>query len=111
MNENNRTGLHHETAFRNPLVDRYASAEMSRIFSPAYKFTTWRKLWLALAESQRELGLPISAEAVEQMRANIETVDLRRADELERKVRHDVMAHVRHYGEVAPAAAGGTGDR
>jgi adenylosuccinate lyase len=106
VNENDSTGLHHETAFRNPLVDRYASAEMSRIFSPAYKFTTWRKLWLALAESQRELGLPITAEAVEQMRANIETVDLRRADELERKVRHDVMAHVHHYGEVAPAAAG-----
>ncbi len=105
MSEHN-AGLDQEQSYRNPLIDRYASGEMSRIFSPAYKFVTWRKLWLALAEAQAELGLPISAEAISQMRANLENIDFRRAEELERKVRHDVMAHVHHFGEVAPAAHG-----
>jgi adenylosuccinate lyase len=97
-------GIESEQTYRNPLVDRYASAEMSRIFSPAYKFTAWRQLWLALAASEAELGLPISPEALSQMSANLETIDLSRADELERRFRHDVMAHVHHFGEVAPAA-------
>src|SRR5262245_51138455 len=79
---------------------------MSRIFSPAYTFSTWRRLWLALAESKAELGLPIPAEALAQMRANLETIDLKRADELERRFRHDVMAHVHHFGELAPVARG-----
>ncbi|HEX9109298.1 MAG TPA: hypothetical protein VF832_18760, partial [Longimicrobiales bacterium] len=92
--------------YDNPLTGRYASAEMSRIFSPAYKFTTWRRLWLALAESERELGLDISDAALADMRAHLEDIDLARAAEIERRVRHDVMAHVRHFGEVAPAAAG-----
>jgi adenylosuccinate lyase len=95
-----------DQSYRNPLVDRYASAEMSRIFSPAYKFSTWRKLWFALAEAQSELGLPVSAEALAQMREQLESIDLTRADELERRFRHDVMAHVHHFGEVAPAARG-----
>jgi len=93
-------------AYQNPLVERYASPEMSEIFSPAKKFGTWRRLWLALAESQAEMGLPIPEEALAQMRANLDTVDLRRAAELERRLRHDVMAHVHHFGEMAPAARG-----
>jgi adenylosuccinate lyase len=99
-------GFARDQHYQNPLVERYASAEMSRIFSPAYKFTTWRRLWLSLAEAQAELGLPIPAEALAQMRQNLETIDLQRADELERRFRHDVMAHVHHFGEVAPAARG-----
>jgi adenylosuccinate lyase len=104
--EPRQLGLEQAQSYRNPLVERYASAEMSRIFSPAYKFSTWRRLWLALAEAEAELGLSIPAEALTQMRANLETIDLRRADELERRFRHDVMAHVHHFGEVAPAAHG-----
>lgn len=92
--------------YQNPLTGRYASAEMSRIFSPAFKFPTWRRLWLALAETERELGLPIPAEAIEAMRAHLDDVDLARAAELEKRFRHDVMAHVHLFGEAAPAARG-----
>jgi adenylosuccinate lyase len=90
----------------NPLTERYASAEMSRIFSPAFKFGTWRRLWLALAEAERELGLPVPEEAIAAIRAHLDDVDLRRAAELERELRHDVMAHVHHLGEQAPEARG-----
>jgi adenylosuccinate lyase len=93
-----------DTGYRNPLVERYASREMSAVFSPAFKFRTWRRLWLALAESEQELGLEISDAALADMRANLETIDLTRAAELEKRLRHDVMAHVHHFGEVAPAA-------
>ncbi len=89
-----------------PLAGRYASREMQRIFSPARKFATWRRLWLALAEAQRELGLDISEEALGQMRAALDRLDLDRAAELERRFRHDVMAHVHLFGEAAPAARG-----
>jgi adenylosuccinate lyase len=90
--------------YSNPLTERYASREMSRIFSPGFKFRTWRRLWLALAESQQELGLEIPDAALADMRANLETIDLQRAAEWEKRLRHDVMAHVHHFGEVAPAA-------
>jgi adenylosuccinate lyase len=79
---------------------------MSRLFSPAFKFTTWRRLWIALAEAEQELGLPIPTEAIEAMRAHLDDFDMARAAELERRLRHDVMAHVHHFGEVAPAAHG-----
>jgi adenylosuccinate lyase len=92
------------TTYENPLVRRYASAEMSRIFSDAYKFGTWRRLWLALAESQAELGLEIPASALGAMREHLDDIDIARADEWERRLRHDVMAHVHHFGEVAPGA-------
>ncbi|HEX6068864.1 MAG TPA: adenylosuccinate lyase [Longimicrobiaceae bacterium] len=92
--------------YSNPLTERYASAEMSRIFSPAFKFGTWRRLWLALAEAEHELGLPVSAEAIEEIRQHLDDVDLTRAAQLERQLRHDVMAHVHHLGEQAPAARG-----
>src|SRR5690606_8131138 len=81
-------------ACRNPLVERYASQEMTRIFSDEFKFGMWRRLWLALAESEKELGIDISDEAIAAMRANLDTLDLARAAELEKKLRHDVMAHV-----------------
>jgi adenylosuccinate lyase len=93
-----------DTAYRNPLVERYASREMSRIFSAATKFGTWRRLWLALAESQKELGLEIPDAAIAAMRAGLDAIDLTRAAELEKRLRHDVMAHVHHFGEVAPDA-------
>jgi adenylosuccinate lyase len=90
--------------YSNPLTERYASREMSRIFSPGFKFRTWRRLWLALAEAQQELGLEIPDAALADMRANLETIDLQRAAEWEKRLRHDVMAHVHHFGEVAPEA-------
>ena len=90
--------------FVHPLTERYASAEMSHLFSPAYKFGTWRRLWLALAEAERELGLPIPAEAIQELRAHLDDVDFARAAALEKELRHDVMAHVHHLGEQAPAA-------
>lgn len=93
-------------SYQNPLVERYASPEMSRIFSPAFKFGTWRRLWIALAEAERELGLPIAEEAIEAMRRHRDEIDLERAAELERRLRHDVMAHVHLYGEIAPEARG-----
>lgn len=92
------------TTYENPLVRRYASAEMSRIFSDAYKFGTWRRLWLALAESQAELGLEIPPAALAAMREHLDDIDIARADEWEKRLRHDVMAHVHHFGEVAPPA-------
>lgn len=90
--------------YSNPLTERYASPEMSRIFSAQFKFGTWRRLWLALAEAERELGLPIPPEAIEAIRAHLDDFDLKRAAELERELRHDVMAHVHHLGEQAPEA-------
>jgi adenylosuccinate lyase len=92
--------------YTNPLTDRYASPEMSRIFSPASKFGTWRRLWLALAEAERELGLPIPDEAIAALKKHLDDIDLDRAAELERELRHDVMAHVHLLGEQAPEARG-----
>ncbi len=89
-----------------PLGERYASREMQRLFSPRHRYGTWRRLWIALAEAQRELGLPISDEALAQMRAGVDDLDLAAAAEYERRFRHDVMAHVHLFGDVAPAAKG-----
>jgi adenylosuccinate lyase len=92
--------------FDHPLVRRYASAEMLRLFSTGHRYTTWRRLWLVLAESQRELGLHIPGEALQQMAANldVEEADLERVREHERRTRHDVMAHLHAFAERAPAA-------
>ncbi|MDR2609936.1 MAG: adenylosuccinate lyase, partial [Clostridiales Family XIII bacterium] len=89
----------------NPLTQRYASAEMSRIFSPDMKFRTWRTLWIALAEAERELGLPISAEQIEELKKYRDDINYAAAEARERKVRHDVMAHVHAYGLQAKTAA------
>ena len=93
-------------AYVNPLTERYASAEMSALFSPAFKFQTWRRLWLWLAEEERRLGLPISEDALAEMRAHLTDVDFAAAAAEEAKTRHDVMAHVRVFGAAAPAAKG-----
>src|SRR5258706_910677 len=90
----------------NPLTERYASAEMSQIFSPRFKFETWRRLWLWLAEEEKRLGLPISDEAIFEMRANLGRIDFEAAAREEELTRHDVMAHVRVFGLAAPAAKG-----
>jgi adenylosuccinate lyase len=84
---------------------------MSAIFSPSYKFRTWRRLWLALAEAEQELGLEIPDAALAAMRAQPRDHRPDRAAELEKRLRHDVMAHVHHFGEVAPAAKGGDPSR
>jgi adenylosuccinate lyase len=90
--------------YENPLATRYASREMSQLWSPLRKFSTWRRLWVALAEAQRELGLAISQEQISQMRAKVDDVDLDAAARYERQLRHDVMAHVHAYGDQCPAA-------
>lgn len=95
----------HET-YASPLESRYASEEMRKIFSDKKKFTTWRKLWLCLAQCQKELGLEITDEQLKQMADNLENIDYAKAAEYENKFRHDVMAHIHTFGEVAPAAAG-----
>jgi adenylosuccinate lyase len=89
-----------------PLADRYASREMQRLFSAGRRFGTWRRLWVALAEAEAELGIDISDEALEQMRRHVDSLDLERAADYERRFRHDVMAHVHLYGDDAPAAKG-----
>ncbi len=90
--------------YLNPLVARYGSREMLYIFSPKMKFSTWRKLWIALAETQQELGISISDEQISEMKSKAEDIDLERADEYEKEFRHDVMAHVHTFGEAAPKA-------
>jgi adenylosuccinate lyase len=79
---------------------------MQHVFSPARRYGTWRRLWLALAESEKELGLPVSDEAIEQMRGALDKLDLEKAAEYEKRFRHDVMAHVHLFGDDAPAAKG-----
>ena len=90
--------------FSNPLSERYSSPEMLYLFSPHKKFTTWRKLWIALAESEKELGLDITDKQINQMKENVENIDFEYAKEMERKFRHDVMAHVHTFGECCPDA-------
>ncbi len=93
-------------AYRHPLSERYASREMEAVFAPAFRFGTWRRLWLALAQAQRELGLDVPEEAIAQMRRCLDDVDLEAAARYERRMRHDVMAHIHLFGDQAPAARG-----
>ncbi len=92
--------------YSHPLAERYASKEMQSIFAPAHRYGTWRRLWLALAASQHELGLPIPQEALDEMRSGLDDIDLGKAAEYEKRFRHDVMAHVHLFGDVAPTAKG-----
>jgi adenylosuccinate lyase len=92
--------------YAHPLIDRYASEEMAEIFSPTQTALIWRDLWIALAEAERELGVDIPESAIAEMREARDALDLGRVAELEADLRHDVMAHVHHFGEVAPAARG-----
>lgn len=92
--------------YTSPLSERYPSKEMQYLFSPEKKFRTWRKLWIALAEAERELGLDISEEQILQLKENAENINYETARERERIVRHDVMAHVYAYGQQCPDAKG-----
>ena len=89
-----------------PLSERYASREMQYIFSPDMKFLTWRKLWIALAETEKELGLPITDEQIAELKAHADDINYEVAKERERQVRHDVMSHVYAYGQQCPKAKG-----
>jgi len=90
--------------YENPLITRYASKEMSYIFSDDKKFSTWRKLWIALAEGERELGLNITDEQINEMKENIYNIDYELAAKKEKEFRHDVMAHIHTFGTVCPKA-------
>ncbi|MBI2811587.1 MAG: adenylosuccinate lyase [Candidatus Melainabacteria bacterium] len=97
------TDLNH---YQSPLSSRYASEEMSYLFSPHFKFFTWRTLWVALAKAQKSLGLSISDRQIASMQDCIEKIDLKRAEEYEKKFRHDVMAHIHAFGDLCPEARG-----
>ena len=90
--------------YSSPLADRYASPEMSYVFSARHKFTTWRRLWIALAEAQRDLGLSVTSDQIDEMKAQIDELDLAAAARYEKQFRHDVMAHVHHFGDLCPTA-------
>jgi adenylosuccinate lyase len=90
--------------YEHPLVDRYASKEMSFIWSPQKKFSTWRKLWLALAEEEQALGLNITDVQLTEMRNHLDDIDFKLAEEKESEFRHDVMAHVHTFGVCCPTA-------
>ncbi len=90
----------------NPLHQRYASAEMAALFGREHRYRTWRRVWIVLAECERELGLPIAAEQLAALEAVAESIDFDRVAAIERETRHDVMAHLRHFAEQAPAAGG-----
>ena len=93
-------------SYESPFCTRYASEEMQYIFSADKKFTTWRKLWVALARAEMKLGLPVTQEQVSELEANINNIDYAMAAEREKVVRHDVMSHVYTYGKCCPGAAG-----
>lgn len=95
-----------KSTYESPLCSRYSSDEMKKIFSPDEKFSTWRRLWIALAESERELGLNITQEQIDEMKEHITDIDYELAAKYEAQVRHDVMAHVKTYGDVCPKAKG-----
>ena len=92
--------------YESPLSSRYASEYMLHLFSPDMRFQTWRRLWVALARAEHELGLPITQEQVDELAAHITDIDYEVAEQREHEVRHDVMAHVYAYGKAAPSAAG-----
>ncbi len=91
-------------SYRSPLETRYASPQLRAIWSPQRKFSTWRRLWLALAEAQRELGLDITAAQIEELSAHLDDIDFEAAERHESRLHHDVMAHIHALGEIAPAA-------
>ena len=92
--------------YQSPLSERYASKEMQYIFSPDKKFRTWRKLWIALAETEMELGLPVTKEQIDELKAHQDEINYDVAKQREKEVRHDVMSHVYAYGVQCPKARG-----
>ncbi|KXZ39838.1 adenylosuccinate lyase [Alkalithermobacter thermoalcaliphilus JW-YL-7 = DSM 7308] len=95
-----------EFRYQNPLIERYCSKEMSELFSDYNKFKTWRKLWIALAEAQMELGLNITQEQIDEMKKNLDNLNLEDAKKIEKETRHDVMSHIKAYGMLCPKAKG-----
>ena len=94
-----------KTSYCNPLTDRYAGRSMSYVWSPQYKHSTWRKLWLTLARCEKELGLPITDAQIAELEAHQQDIDFERVAEIEKGLRHDVMSHIRALAELAPEAA------
>ena len=94
-----------KTFYTSPLVERNASTEMAALFGAQKKFSTWRKLWLELAKAQKTLGLEITQNQIDEMAAHLDDIDFDKATVYERQFRHDVMAHVYTFGEVAPKAS------
>src|SRR5438045_8109039 len=93
--------------YESPLASRNSSSEMLRLFSPQHKFSLWRKLWVELSRAERELGINrITPEALSQMERAVDQIDFKKAAEWEKRLRHDVMAHVHTFEEAAPAAKG-----
>lgn len=92
--------------YESPLSERYADKQMKYLFSPDMKFRTWRRLWIALAQAEMELGLPITQEQINELEAHKDDINYEVAREREKLVRHDVMSHVYAYGEQCPAAKG-----
>lgn len=92
--------------YENPLITRYASENMSRLWGSQRKFSTWRRLWIALAEAEQELGLPITDDQIAELKRHIDDIDFDAARAHEKRLRHDVMAHVHTYGDVCPTAKG-----
>ena len=92
------------STYESPLSSRYASDEMLRLFSADKKFSTWRRLWVALARGEMELGLPVTAEQVAELEAHLDDINYDSAAQWEKKLRHDVMAHIHAYGEQCPKA-------
>jgi adenylosuccinate lyase len=95
-----------DKGYQSPFSTRYASQEMAYLFSPYFKYLTWRKLWIALAKAQKQLGLPITASQIAQMEAACPQIDLLKVEEYEKKLRHDVMAHIHAFGDQCPDAKG-----
>src|SRR5947209_927468 len=106
------TDMDSPAVYDNPLVTRYAGRAMAELWGPQRKFATWRRLWLALAEAQHELGLPadddsgprVRPEQLAELRRHLDDIDFARAEHHERRLRHDVMAHIHALAEVCPAS-------
>ena len=92
--------------YESPLITRYASVSMQQLFSAQRRAETWRRLWLALAKAEHELGLPITEEQIRDLEAHLTDIDFDCISRREKEVRHDVMAHIYAYGKAAPSAAG-----
>lgn len=90
--------------YQNPLISRYASRQMSELWGARRKFTTWRSLWIALAEAEAELGLDVTPGQIQQMHNQRDNIDFAAAESYEKKLRHDVMAHVHAFGDACPEA-------
>jgi adenylosuccinate lyase len=106
MTEETHTSLSAFDLYVDPIAQRYASKTMQALFSPMHRARVWRDLWIVLAEAEHELGLPVTAAQVRELREQRDAIDLERVAEHEKQLRHDVMAHIHAYGEVAPGARG-----